>query len=151
MQSPNSPGRAIGYPSGREDKGRAIEIDLHWGPGVYALFALATGGPGFVLGAVCGAILWRGHRFWGATAGALAGGAVLIGFFLWWADGPASVSLDYFAAMARAALHSLPGLIAGAAIGAWRWPARRLAGAVAGGLIGAVLGLAVWIAISGAL
>jgi Na+/proline symporter len=39
--------------------------------------ALIFGGPGFLLGGIPGALLWRRHRIVGAFLGAIAG------FFLW--------------------------------------------------------------------
>lgn len=53
------------------------DISLNWGPLDWAEIALFIGAPGFVLGALLGAIAWRRHRLWGALLGAV------IGLVLW--------------------------------------------------------------------
>ena len=41
------------------------------------------GAPGIPLGAIAGALLWRGHRIWGAVLGAPVGFALWLGGW-WW-------------------------------------------------------------------
>lgn len=38
-----------------------------------ALLALLLGSPGLAIGAIIGALAWRGRRIWGALTGAVAG------------------------------------------------------------------------------
>ena len=49
-----------------------------------ALLYLIFGSPGIVVGAIFGALVWRGHRIWGALLGAVAGWAVCIGVVWVW-------------------------------------------------------------------
>jgi Na+/proline symporter len=55
-------------------------------PSSLAFLALIFGSPGLLLGAVIGAVLWRGHRFAGAGIGAVAGFALWLTGLLWWHD-----------------------------------------------------------------
>lgn len=59
------------------------DIGLNWGPLDYAFIALFLTGPGLVVGAVLGALLWRGHRFAGAALGAVVGVALWIAGLLY--------------------------------------------------------------------
>jgi len=62
------------------------DIGLNFGPLALAALALIIGSPGLVIGAVVGAVAWRGHRFWGCGLGAFAGLALWIGGWLYYND-----------------------------------------------------------------
>jgi hypothetical protein len=125
------------------------DISLNWGPGDYALIALMIGGPGLGIGCLCGAIAWRAHRVWGGIAGAIAGFGLNLGAFFVWAGSNLSVSLDFHGALLLALAHGLPGLVAGAALGAWLWRSSRISGATCGALAGLVLWSGAWLYLGG--
>jgi hypothetical protein len=125
------------------------DISLDLGPLDLPLIALYLGWPGFGLGGVCGALAWRAHRVWGAVLGAVAGGFVVLAGFLVWAESDLSLNRSFAATMFLALAHGAPGLVAGAAIGAWQGRADRVAGAVRGALVGLTAWLGCWIAVSG--
>jgi hypothetical protein len=127
------------------------DINLDWGPGTLARFALITGAPGLLLGCLIGALAWRGHRIWGGALGALVGLALNLGVFSAWADSSVSVSLDYETALVHGFLRSLPGLIVGAGVGAWLWRGDRIAGGACGAPLGAALWLSAWLVLGGGL
>jgi Na+/proline symporter len=59
------------------------DIGILNGPFDLALIALMLFGPGFALGGVIGALVWRRRRVVGALIGAVAGLALwVLGFFL---------------------------------------------------------------------
>jgi Na+/proline symporter len=50
-------------------------------PGAVLMIVLMLGSPGFAIGLVLGALLWRRHRIWGAGLGAVVGfGAWFLGW-----------------------------------------------------------------------
>jgi Na+/proline symporter len=50
-------------------------------PGATLMIMLILGSPGFAIGLVLGALVWRQHRIWGAGLGAVAGFGL---WFLGW-------------------------------------------------------------------
>jgi hypothetical protein len=51
------------------------------------LFVLGLfGSPGLPVGAIAGALLWRGHRVWGALIGGVAGFALCLLGWLYFSD-----------------------------------------------------------------
>lgn len=127
------------------------DISLDWGPGVYALFALIISWPGILVGALCGAVLWKAHRVLGGVLGAIVGFGVCLGGFVAWDKSDLSSTLGFPDAALLALKHGLPGLIAGAAIGALLRRNSRSSGAVCGALAGVVLSLSAWRYFSGTL
>jgi len=125
------------------------DISLTITPLEILLFALFTGAPGIGIGLVCGALIWRRRRWLGALVGAGLGWAVNWTAFVVWRDGPLSRSLSYWPAIRMGLAHAAPGVVIGAALGAWRWPRARESGAAAGALIGGAASLALWVAITG--
>jgi Na+/proline symporter len=58
------------------------DIAFQFSPLSLAVIALVLGSPGSAGGAIVGALLWRGHRIWGAVLGAIAGfGLWLVGWY----------------------------------------------------------------------
>ena len=51
-----------------------------------ALLALLLGSPGLAIGAIIGALAWRGRRIWGALAGAAAGWGLWLLGWLYFTD-----------------------------------------------------------------
>ena len=51
-----------------------------------ALLALLLGSPGLAIGAIAGALAWRGHRIWGALIGAGVGWGLWLTGWLWFTD-----------------------------------------------------------------
>jgi hypothetical protein len=120
------------------------DISLNFGLAGYALFALVISWPGIAVGAPCGAIVWRTHRVWGGVLGAIVGAGVCLGGFAVWVNSDLSLTLGFTDSALLALEHGLPGLIAGAAVGAWLWRSRRTFGAVCGALAGVALSLSAW-------
>ena len=51
-------------------------------PNAILMVLLILGSPGIAIGLIAGAVLWRGHRVWGAGLGAAIGfGLWLLGWF----------------------------------------------------------------------
>lgn len=101
------------------------------------LLTLLTCAPGLGVGALLGALTWRAHRAWGALLGASVGGAAAAGAFVVWEDSHVSMHMGFRDAVSL--WIAIPGLLAGAAICAWRWRGGRVSradlGALAGGLV----------------
>ncbi len=51
---------------------------------VFIFLLLAS--PGFPIGAIAGALLWRRHRITGALIGAMLGAALCLLGVMWWKD-----------------------------------------------------------------
>ncbi len=58
------------------------DIGIMRDPLSIALIALLLGSPGLPLGAIIGALLWRGHRVYGALIGAVVGFAAWLSGWL---------------------------------------------------------------------
>jgi Na+/proline symporter len=57
------------------------DVGILNGPYDIAMVLLFLGSPGFAIGLIAGALLWRRHRLWGAGLGAVAGfGLWLLGW-----------------------------------------------------------------------
>jgi Na+/proline symporter len=64
------------------------DIGLDWEPLDSAAIALILGAPGFIIGAVFGALAWRRRRFLGAVTGVLLGFVLWLGRFVLWKTSP---------------------------------------------------------------
>lgn len=126
-------------------------ISLNLGPADVAAFALIISSPGLGVGALCGAIGWREHRIWGGILGAIIGSGVCLSGFIAWINSDYSTTLSYPEAVLLWLKHGLPGLLAGAAIGAWLWRSNRFSGIACGALAGVVLWLSGWCYFTGTL
>jgi hypothetical protein len=62
------------------------DIGILNGPLGIAFLVALLGGPGFLIGAILGAVLWRSHRIWGSLLGAAIGGAAWFGGWAWFND-----------------------------------------------------------------
>ena len=62
------------------------DIGILNGPVAIAFVLLLFGSPGLPLGALAGALAWRGHRVWGALLGAVCGFAVCLLSWLYFSD-----------------------------------------------------------------
>jgi hypothetical protein len=62
------------------------DVGILNGPFSTALILLIVGGPGFPVGAIVGALAWRGHRIWGALIGAMAGYGLWLTGWLYFTD-----------------------------------------------------------------
>ena len=49
------------------------DIGILNSPFAIAMLMLVLGSPGLAIGAIAGALAWRGHRVWGAAIGAVPG------------------------------------------------------------------------------
>ena len=107
-------------------------------------FALFTGAPGIGFGALCGALAARRQHVAGGAIGAVVGWLVAIAGFAAWRDSRASINHDYWNMVGIETVHALPGLVAGAMLGAWLRREAQMQGAVWGGLAGAGVALAGW-------
>jgi len=62
------------------------DVGLFNGPFATAFILLIVGGPGLPLGAIVGALVWRGHRIRGAALGAVLGYGLWLLGWLWFTD-----------------------------------------------------------------
>jgi hypothetical protein len=134
---------------------------MHWGLADYVFAAFVVSAPGIAAGAGCGALVWPGRRWLGAALGAAAGWALAAAAFLAWSDTKVSLTKGFGDAARITLLHGLPGLLAGAAIGAaLRWGGRSPSAAhprpiwppaIWGALAGGVVWLGGWWGITGGL
>ncbi len=108
-------------------------------------FMIIMYGPGLLLGLVFGAFAWRRHRVFGAAIGALAGAGLSGEFWNIYEHTTLSVSMSATEVVAAALARAWPGLVLGAAAGAWRWRSRREFGGICGALIGFALWLGGWL------
>ena len=132
------------------------QITFNWTPAQLLMLAVIAGAPGIVLGAVCGALIWRGRPLSGALLGVGFGWGAGLAAFEAWSDTDASVHLSYAAALTTGAQHALPGALLGAALGAWFSPlsgarALRISRGALGALVGGMLWLAGWRLFTGGL
>lgn len=124
--------------------------------GTVMLFIL-LGWPGFVAGAAIGAVIgtlaWEAHRFVGCLVGVVAGALIGWGACLWgyqaWANSPMSTNIYFIEAIWIAVERSIPGLLAGLAIGAAAWSCRRSLGGVLGAVAGGLVSATLWFAVFG--
>lgn len=60
------------------------DIAIFSDPWSIAFIYLIFGSPGFAIGAILGALVWRAHRIWGAIAGAAVGFVLCIAIVWLW-------------------------------------------------------------------
>lgn len=104
---------------------------------------LAYSAPAFLLGALLGALGWPPFRLMGAALGGIGG--LLSGLLFWWIylNTDLSVHFDPEELIVTGLRRGWPGILIGAAIGAFAtW--RRAFGALCGGILGFVPGLIGW-------
>lgn len=107
------------------------------------LIMIAYSAPAFVLGVVVGALGWQPHRLMGAALGGIIG--LLLGLLFWWIylNTDLAVHFDPDELILTGLRRGWPGILAGAAIGAYAtW--QRAFGAVCGAILGFAPGLLVW-------
>jgi hypothetical protein len=126
------------------------DISLSIGPLDLFGFMLFSAWPMIVVGAVCGALVWRRRRWLGAGIGVVVGFAAGAAGFSGWEHSRLSIHVDYFTAVERGMRAAALGAAATGALGGWLWRADRERGAVLAGLAGGALGFAIWIGFSGA-
>jgi hypothetical protein len=133
--------------------------DINLDTGVFdtVMLCILLAWPGFVGGAAAGAVIgtlaWTRRPLLGCFLGFIAGALVGWGLGLWgyaaWANAPLSTSVDYGDAIWMAIERSIPGLLAGVAIGASAWSRRRSLGAAIGAVAGGMLSATLWFALAG--
>jgi hypothetical protein len=62
------------------------DVGIFSGPFDMLFLVALLGGPGFVIGAILGVLLWRGHRIAGLLIGAAVGGALCFAGWAWLND-----------------------------------------------------------------